>query len=93
MDKVDVIRAWKDEEYRASLSDSEQAMLPQHPSGLIDLSDTELDGVAGGTDELEFLGSEHIFTLGCCPGLTRDPNYCTLLCSSGCNPTYDFSCK
>ena len=82
MDEAGVIRAWKDEEYRMRLSDSEQAMLPQHPSGLIDLSDTELDGAAGGTGDFQFLITLPLFTLGCCPGLTND---CTLLCSSDCN--------
>ena len=39
----DIIRAWKDEEYRLSLSDAERALLPDHPSGLITLTDAELD--------------------------------------------------
>jgi mersacidin/lichenicidin family type 2 lantibiotic len=43
-----IIRTWKDEEYRLSLSDVERAMLPPHPAGLIDLADAELDSVAGG---------------------------------------------
>lgn len=37
-----IIRAWKDEEYRMSLSEAEQALLPQHPSGLVEISDDEL---------------------------------------------------
>lgn len=37
-----IIRAWKDEEYRMSLSEAEQALLPEHPSGLIEISDDEL---------------------------------------------------
>jgi mersacidin/lichenicidin family type 2 lantibiotic len=48
MSHVDVIRAWKDEEYRASLSAAELAELPAHPAGLIELGDTDLDAVAGG---------------------------------------------
>jgi mersacidin/lichenicidin family type 2 lantibiotic len=48
MSHIDVIRAWKDEEYRASLSADELAGLPAHPAGLVELSDTELDVVAGG---------------------------------------------
>ncbi|HEY0603956.1 MAG TPA: mersacidin/lichenicidin family type 2 lantibiotic [Herpetosiphonaceae bacterium] len=34
-----IIRAWKDEEYRMSLSEAEQALLPEHPSGLIEISE------------------------------------------------------
>jgi len=47
MTKVDIIRAWKDEEYRASLSEGERAKLPEHPAGLIELTDVELAMVAG----------------------------------------------
>jgi mersacidin/lichenicidin family type 2 lantibiotic len=43
-----VIRAWKDEEYRASLSEAERALLPEHPSGLNELSEAELEQLAGG---------------------------------------------
>lgn len=43
-----VIRAWKDENYRKTLSATEQAQLPAHPSGMIELSDAELGAVSGG---------------------------------------------
>lgn len=36
---LDIIRAWKNEEYRLSLRGAEQAMLPEHPAGLIELRD------------------------------------------------------
>ena len=36
---VDIIRAWKDEEYRQSLSTEELKQLPENPAGLIELSD------------------------------------------------------
>ena len=48
MSTPDVIRGWKDEDYRQSLSVEQRAMLPQHPAGVIELSDEELD-IAGGT--------------------------------------------
>jgi mersacidin/lichenicidin family type 2 lantibiotic len=48
MSNVDVIRAWKDEEYRNSLSDAERAALPANPAGLIELTAAELQDVAGG---------------------------------------------
>lgn len=48
MTRENIIRAWKDEEYRLSLSEAERASLPQHPAGLIELSDDALDGAAGG---------------------------------------------
>ena len=42
MNKNDVIRAWKDPAYRASLSEEEQAALPLNPAGIADLSDDQL---------------------------------------------------
>jgi len=50
MSKLDVIRLWKDEEYRSSLGGSELGELPAHPAGIIDLSEIESGTVAGGTD-------------------------------------------
>ncbi len=48
MSKRDIIRAWKDEEYRLSLSKAERDKLPEHPAGVIELTDVELSMVAGG---------------------------------------------
>ncbi len=49
MSQKDIIRAWKDEEYRNSLSDAERAALPVHPAGLVEIRDEDIEGVAGGT--------------------------------------------
>lgn len=49
MANADVIRAWKDEEYRQGLDGAELAQLPAHPAGLIELTDADLIGVDGGT--------------------------------------------
>jgi mersacidin/lichenicidin family type 2 lantibiotic len=43
-----LVRAWKDEEYRLSLSEAERALLPENPAGSLELSDAEMDLVAGG---------------------------------------------
>ncbi len=45
----EIIHAWKDVDYRESLSDGELARLPQHPAGLVNLMDSDLDQAAGGT--------------------------------------------
>jgi mersacidin/lichenicidin family type 2 lantibiotic len=47
-----IIRAWKDPEYRQSLNEAEQALLPPHPAGHIELTDADLDCVAGGRKNL-----------------------------------------
>jgi mersacidin/lichenicidin family type 2 lantibiotic len=43
-----IIRAWKDEAYRLSLSEAERAMLPENPAGSVELSDAQLGNVSGG---------------------------------------------
>jgi mersacidin/lichenicidin family type 2 lantibiotic len=48
MSLQNIIRAWKDGEYRASLSAEERALLPEHPAGFIELADIDLDLAAGG---------------------------------------------
>jgi mersacidin/lichenicidin family type 2 lantibiotic len=47
MSQQDIIRAWKDAEYRNSLSAAERAALPDNPAGLIELTPEELGAVAG----------------------------------------------
>lgn len=43
-----VVRAWKDEDYRSSLSESESSLMPQNPAGMVELSDSDLRRVTGG---------------------------------------------
>ena len=45
---IDIIRAWKDEEYRNSLSEEQRSQLPENPAGMIELSDEDLGSVVGG---------------------------------------------
>jgi mersacidin/lichenicidin family type 2 lantibiotic len=79
MSKVNIVRAWKDAEYRASLEAAEQAKVPAHPAGLIDLTGTEMSDVVGG-DGGNGTGTHH-GTGGNCT-----PNY-TAVCSLRCNLT------
>lgn len=44
---VNIIKAWKDADYRNSLSSAELALIPTNPSGLIELNDEDLMGVTG----------------------------------------------
>ena len=57
----DIVRAWKDEEYRLSLSDEERLSLPANPVGEIELTDADLEAVYGG-------GSRHCNISGCISG-------------------------
>lgn len=49
MSRLDIIRAWKDEDYANSLTDAERAMLPQNPAGFVELADEDMAQAAGGT--------------------------------------------
>jgi mersacidin/lichenicidin family type 2 lantibiotic len=48
MSPVDVIRAWKDDAYRNSLSQEQRQQLPANPAGLVELSDEDMLSVSGG---------------------------------------------
>ena len=47
MKNVDVIRAWKDQEYHDSLTQEQRAALPANPAGT--LSEAEAASIAGGS--------------------------------------------
>lgn len=65
MSTLDIVRAWKDEEYCNSLSDTQRASLPQNPAGVIELTDAQLSAAGGGAAEEN---STIIFiTLPICP--------------------------
>ena len=70
MNKNDVIRAWKDPFYRATLSEEAQASLPQHPAGITELSDDQLVAGAASVPLTTALGcTEYTFHSwkSCCP--------------------------
>jgi|HubBroStandDraft_1064217.scaffolds.fasta_scaffold67093_2 mersacidin/lichenicidin family type 2 lantibiotic len=72
-----IIRAWKDPNYRNSLSDAERAALPPNPAGEIEIGDAALRGVVGGlslfTDSPELCAEPtKICTVWGCP--TGEPD-------------------
>ncbi len=64
---VDVIRAWKDEEYRLGLSAEQRAALPENPAGLVQLSNEDLNATQGGWG---------VFTNNCTNYTTRCESIC-----------------
>jgi len=48
MSKIDVIRAWKDDEYRSALSLDQLAALPANPAGPLEIGDEDLELAGGG---------------------------------------------
>ncbi len=49
MSRIDIIRVWKDEKYRASLSPDQLAALPANPAGPMEIRDEELEMAGGGS--------------------------------------------
>ncbi len=47
MSDIDVVRAWKDPAYRRSLTPEQLASLPEHPAGMVELSDDQLSNASG----------------------------------------------
>jgi len=67
--KVDIARAWKDPEYRKSLTTEELASLPPNPAGTGELSDEDLNKTVGGS-------GLNASILWCPPPKTEDPPLC-----------------
>ena len=77
---MDIIRAWKDEEYRMSLTEEQRALLPDNPAGPTELSDADLDSAVGGL--LGPTGIVCIVTVGQCGGAPSGVIACSgILCN------------
>ena len=49
-----ITKAWKDEDFRMSLTDKERDLLPENPAGIVELTDEALDSLlAGGAMETD----------------------------------------
>ena len=48
MSNNEIVRAWKDEDYFESLSQEQRSLLPANPAGIVELSDEEMQVLAGG---------------------------------------------
>ena len=61
MKKIDTIRALRDADYRNSLTEAEQALLPENPAGVSTVADDTLKSVTGGC------GTPTTFVFSCVP--------------------------
>src|SRR5262249_47304637 len=57
MSQASIVRAWKDEDYRLSLSEAERASLPANPAGIAGLTEAEMADVDGGKVSVVILWS------------------------------------
>ena len=82
MSKRNIIRAWKDPEYRESLSEEIKAELPDNPAGPIELIDISMTFAGAAATEMctKYPGC----TLLCPPTYTPNLTYC--LCTSPGTP-------
>lgn len=48
MSQQDIIRAWKDPEFRNSLSEDQRSQLPENPAGILEIPDESLETIVGG---------------------------------------------
>jgi mersacidin/lichenicidin family type 2 lantibiotic len=47
MSRSDIIRAWKDDAFRNSLSEADRAKLPANPAGTVELTEAEAATIEG----------------------------------------------
>ncbi len=71
--QFDVVRAWKDENYRQSLNEEQLNTLPSHPAGELELTDDELENVFGG-------GHSHIVGVATTSAHDDRPRSYALIC-------------
>jgi mersacidin/lichenicidin family type 2 lantibiotic len=79
MSHLDIIRAWKDETYRQSLSEAEHALLPDNPAGLIELPDASLTAIVGGF-QLEDQTISADLGVCCCESWDYCDTYRSIVC-------------
>ncbi|WP_414544127.1 mersacidin/lichenicidin family type 2 lantibiotic [Nostoc sp. CCY0012] len=58
MSNIDIVRAWKDEDYRNSLSEEQRSQLPENPAGIVELSDKEMEVLGGGAALVDAFATE-----------------------------------
>lgn len=77
---MNIIRAWKDEEYRMSLSEEECSLLPDNPAGLMELSNTELENIVGGAGSGGGGQTQYNTGIGVCVNLCIVTVLCSVIC-------------
>lgn len=74
---IDIIRAWKDDTYRQSLSEEQLSLLPANPAGEVELAESDLQFVYGSGDVGGF-GANNFNRL-------QNSFTCSIQCSLDCN--------
>lgn len=75
MPTMEIVRAWKDEAYRDTLTTEQRAQLPAHPSGVIEFGEPQLEDESLFGPETHRCKFSNIFSgKGNCS--TADPGHC-----------------
>ena len=78
MTNDEIIRAWKDEDYRNSLSEEQRSQLPENPAGMpeevVELTPEELEELKGGGNYYNTKWRFYNTKGGFCPKPTVLPN-------------------
>jgi mersacidin/lichenicidin family type 2 lantibiotic len=72
MSQVNVVRAWKDEEYRRGLTEAERAGLPENPAEFLEQTEAQLEQAVGGSIPLNTVycyASNPLYSIGACPSV------------------------
>jgi mersacidin/lichenicidin family type 2 lantibiotic len=86
MRKEKILRAWRDPEFRDSLSDEERAALPAHPSAPLELRDEQLVAVRG-ADEVSIGDLSDTVSTSNTPGTGTS---CCKCCAVAADPALAF---
>ncbi len=81
MSNNEIIRAWKDEDYFNNLSQEKRSQLPENPAGIVELSDAEMEILAGGAKftNLGGSGSCNVSKSGDCETLKKKGKIGTII--------------
>ena len=66
MKPMEIVRSWKDEEYRQALAAESRTRLPEDPAGLVELTDAELGAIGGAGEDRTWGGCYSMNVV--CPG-------------------------
>ncbi len=89
--KFDLTRAWKDQDYRQSLSEEQRELLPANPAGEIELAEADLQSAFGaGNFGCGPWGAGFGFLF---PGGFGHGNFNRLAISNSCSHNCSFNCN
>jgi mersacidin/lichenicidin family type 2 lantibiotic len=82
MSNKKIVRAWKDANYRNSLTEAERAALPANPAGAVEIAAEELSEIGGGRPKTSYEGGcSALCSVGCTYETATCSGYCSnLIC-------------